>query len=241
MIRLFHRSIVAGVAAFSLLACAASAPAQQIVPPNPIPGTVEPQPPVDQQAADLRADSDLASDLGELFIAANRNEIEMSQFGADLAQDPRVRGFAEHMVKEHQNFSDQLEQALGAGAPAVPGAPGVGQPQAPDAVPGAPGPDLVQVLTEAGDRKLQLVQQDLSQRQGVEFDQAFMGHEVAAHIHMLAGLQTAANHTSGQLRQVIDKGIQGTQDHLNEAKSIMQQLEQTAAQQAAQPGETQRR
>lgn len=230
---LSHRSFVTGVAALSFLVSGALVFAQQPLPQQPV---IQPAPatqvvpgqavPVEQQARGL------SDEVTKLLIAANRDEIALSRFGQDRAQSQQVRDFAQRMVKEHQDFIAKLQQASGAATPAAPGV-----------APAADGQrdQLVQMLQRVGDRQVQLTKQELANRQGIEFDQAFMGTEVAGHIAMLAALETAANQTTGQLQQVISQGVETTRTHLNQAQGIMQQLEQQAAQQAGKPQETQQR
>jgi hypothetical protein len=71
---------------------------------------------------------------------------------------------------------------------------------------------------------LQLSQQELNSKQGVEFDKCYMGMQVAAHSAMLAELRGSREFATGQLQQVIDEGEQMTQQHLEKAKSIMKQI-----------------
>jgi len=77
---------------------------------------------------------------------------------------------------------------------------------------------------------LNLTQQDLSRKQGAEFDKCYIGQQIVAHTQMLAELQTAQRHVSGQMQSLIQQGTQMTEHHLAQAKSIMQQLD------AASPG-----
>lgn len=132
-----------------------------------------------------------------------------------------------------------------AGRAAVPGA--TGTPIAPGVVSeqGAAGSQqvnqLVQILGQAGNRNVELTQGELANKHGIEFDQAFMGDEIAAHLRMLSALETFGPHTSGQLQQVINQGVNVTKKHLGEARSIMQGLEQARVQQAGKPKGTKHR
>lgn len=223
------------------------APGQTPISPSDVPAVPGQQQTLPGQQQAVRTEpapaSRLSGDLAQLLIGSNRNEVDMSRFGQDRAQSQPVREFAKNMVVEHQDFVHKLEKAAaasGVGGP-TPAAPGVSPPAG--TVIGQPGAasELVQVLQQIGDRQVAIIQRDLSNRQGIEFDQAFIGHELAAHFAMLAALQTAANHVTGQLQQVVNEGIQTTQRHIDHAQTIMQQLEQTQLQQAGKPAETQKR
>lgn len=82
----------------------------------------------------------------------------------------------------------------------------------------------VQMAQKIAQECLKLTQQELSQKEGVEFDKAYMGCQVAAHLHMLGELRGSKEFATGQLQQVIAEGEQMAQQHLQQAKQIMAQL-----------------
>lgn len=94
----------------------------------------------------------------------------------------------------------------------------------------------MQLVQSVKQECLNLTQQELAQKQGVEFDKAYIGQQVAADTSgMLAELRGSKNFATGQLQQVISEGEQMTQKHLAEAKQIMSQLKD---QQSSQPPQT---
>lgn len=242
----FSRSLTAMIALVSILALTTLASAQQpirssptVVPSNPAPAADQPTP-----AGQPVVRSHISDDLTQLIVAGNRNEIDMSRFGQDRAQNQQVRDFAKDMVTEHQDFVNKLQQAAANANPAnaTPAAPGFAPvPVAPAGTAQSASTQLLRVLEQIGSRHLTLIQNELSSKQGIEFDQAFMGNELAAHFAMLAQLQVAADHTSGSVQQVVNQGIQVTQHHIDRARGIMGQLEQARVQQASKPEETQKR
>lgn len=84
---------------------------------------------------------------------------------------------------------------------------------------------LMAIHADAGRRKVQLSQEMLSKHQGAEFDMAFMGEQLVLHNHMLAMLQAVQQHASPQLQQLVNQGIQTTEQHLNHARQIVEQLQ----------------
>lgn len=94
----------------------------------------------------------------------------------------------------------------------------------------AVGFDFVQVSNQISQRALALTQQDLSQKQGAEFDKAYVGYQIGGHIWMTAKLEVLSDYASPQLREVLDQGLQTTKQHLQHARQLCQQLEQTAGQ-----------
>ena len=76
---------------------------------------------------------------------------------------------------------------------------------------------------------LNLTQRELSEKEGVKFDQCFMAQQIGAHIGMLAKLTGSEQYASAELQQVVEKQRQTAQQHLQMAKQIMQQLESEAS------------
>jgi len=65
----------------------------------------------------------------------------------------------------------------------------------------------------------------LKEKKGADFDHAFMHQQVMAHMSMLDTLKVAGNHASPELKPTLDEAAQHTQAHLDEAKQILEQLE----------------
>ena len=65
----------------------------------------------------------------------------------------------------------------------------------------------------------------LKQKQGAEFDAAFLGMQIVAHMGMIDTLNVAQQHATGDLKATLQQGEQTTKQHLQKAKDLMQQLE----------------
>jgi predicted outer membrane protein len=78
---------------------------------------------------------------------------------------------------------------------------------------------------------LRLSEQALGQKQGAEFDKAYIGQQIVAHTNMLAELQAAQQFASNsQLQPLLQQATQMTEHHLTQARTIMDQLEQASGQ-----------
>jgi hypothetical protein len=74
------------------------------------------------------------------------------------------------------------------------------------------------------ENKVQMLSEKLNKQQGQNFDQAFLGAQVAAHVGMLAKLKALEGEVQDQqVSQLIQQGQQTTQKHLQEAEQLMQQ------------------
>jgi predicted outer membrane protein len=191
-------------------------------------------------------------------LLGNQEEVALAQFAQQKSQNEQVKKFAQQMIEHHQQAISKIEQAapevaglnlqLRGGAEgeaaASPNRSGVRpasaeEPVASTAAAGNAGHDQrgAQLAQAVKQECLNLTQQELAQKQGVEFDKAYIGQQVCAHIGMLAELRGSKNFATGQLQQVITEGEQMTQQHLDQAKQIMSQLKD---QQGSQPQTSQR-
>jgi len=82
---------------------------------------------------------------------------------------------------------------------------------------------LIQLDRQIAERKMQMTKEDLQQRQGAEFDKAFVGMTIPAHVHMVAQLEVLEQQ-GGQLGQLAKQARPITQSHLDHAKQLIQSL-----------------
>jgi hypothetical protein len=85
---------------------------------------------------------------------------------------------------------------------------------------------------------LQSTERFLGQQQGAEFDKWFMALQLVEHMGMRDKLQVSQRHATGELRALVDQGIQTTDQHIRQAEQVMRQLSQSgnAAQTSSRPG-----
>ncbi len=85
--------------------------------------------------------------------------------------------------------------------------------------------DHVALKRELGELSKQTLQRELSQKTGSEFDMCYIGGQIQAHLHAIDAMKVAQNHASGELRPLLDQGIQEAQTHLQHAKDLAKKLE----------------
>lgn len=85
---------------------------------------------------------------------------------------------------------------------------------------------LAQVMTELHRQHMQSTREMLSEKQGSEFDKAYIGQQIMMHQSMLDKLQVFSQHVDPSLQPVLQQGQQTVQQHMEEAKQIMDQLKQ---------------
>jgi predicted outer membrane protein len=178
------------------------------------------------------------------LLLGNREEIALGEFAQSRAQNEQVKQFAQQMVEQHQQMVDKLEQVAPdlASKTQLSGQAGGGRAN-PASAPAdnqrAGGDEHDQMLAlgrKIKENCLKLTQQQLGEKQGADFDKAYIGQQLVAHTSMLAELQATQEYATGKLRPILDEGVQNTEQHLAMAKQIMEQLKGDEPRQAARPG-----
>jgi predicted outer membrane protein len=211
------------------------------------------------RTATASAGDNLDNKIAVCLLLGNQEEVALAQFAQQRSQNEQVRKFAQQMIEHHQQAIAKIQQAapevaslnlqLRGGtegeAAASTSASGVRpasaeEPVASTASATNAGHDqrAVQLAQSVKQECLNLTQQELAQKQGADFDKAYIGQQIGAHIGMLAELRGSKNFATGPLQQVIAEGEQMTQKHLAEAKQIISQLKD---QQGSQPPQTSQR
>jgi predicted outer membrane protein len=90
---------------------------------------------------------------------------------------------------------------------------------------GGHGDQIIRIEKEVADRMVSTKQRELNEKQGKEFDQCFMFMQVAAHSEMVDKLTVFKGHARGELQQVIEEGLEKTQQHLEHAKQLAQRID----------------
>lgn len=88
---------------------------------------------------------------------------------------------------------------------------------------------LVSFDRELTDQCLQSTEKFLGQQQGAEFDRWFMALQFVEHMGMRDKLQVAQRHATGELKGLVDQGLQATDQHIRQIEQVMRQLPQAGA------------
>jgi predicted outer membrane protein len=160
----------------------------------------------------LSSNNQSSNEVNQFFAkclaTANKGEIEMNQWAQDRVQHPEVKQFAEQMVRDHQELAQQLNRIASQQTSAQNSALSrVGE-----------------IERSIGQQCHQMVQAKLEQKSEGEFDQCYVGAQIAAHIHLLAALEVISQQTTGDLQQVAREAQPVVESHLQHAEELAQQL-----------------
>ncbi|BBO33435.1 DUF4142 domain-containing protein [Lacipirellula parvula] len=175
-------------------------------------------------AAEEAGHEGLTHEIAACMLLSYQEEIALAQFAEQHAEHADVKEFAKALVAAHTNAVASIKKA----APEVAdlqltsgkGITSDSKSQHHQAL-----AMLQQVKSEC----LALTEKELGEYKGNEFDQAFIGQQVGAHIGMLAQLRGSKDFASPELQKVISEGEKTTEAHMAAAKKIMSQLKTNAS------------
>ncbi len=213
-----------------------SAPAQ---PPQATKAAPQSQPNAPSSAQQLQQHA------AACLLIGNQEEIALSQFGEGRAESEEVQDFAREMIKEHTKFVSKLRKYTPQQAsfelsvkadPPVSDKPlakkaeesvRAGEATAAKQAVVSSTSLMDQLLTTKRDKAhecLTITKECLSEHKGSDFDKAFMGAQVSAHISMLAELRALKGKTTGEFADLVKEGEESTKEHLDHAKKVMEEL-----------------
>jgi predicted outer membrane protein len=201
------------------------------------------------QGGESMADHQIATWL----VLSNELEASVAQLAEKQAHSKDVKQFAETMIQQHSDLANQFRQfapdapALGAGQGAALFNDGprprqtaaterqpveqrqtaqreqiVHRAQSAERAHG--GLPINQVCHQMAERAYSSIRQELSGKQGSEFDMAFIGCQMHGHASMIDTLHVLKPYASAQLQEVIAQAIPHTEQHLKQARQIGEQL-----------------
>jgi predicted outer membrane protein len=187
--------------------------------------------------------------LATCVAIGNQEEVAIAKFAADKAQHKDVKEFAAMLVKDHRAFNQKLQKYApeatqdgylmekdattvdgdGRTSSAKPKAPTSGsssiqQTSATKENSEGQPLDLVQLHRELAEECIQSAKMGMSKKDKSEFDECFIGYQIAMHAGMKNKLTVFERHASGDLKQVLVAGIETTEKHMQKAEQIMKKL-----------------
>lgn len=190
--------------------------------------------------------------LAALILIGNQKEVALSRLAAGRAKSPEVKQLAEEMTKEHGDFVNRLARFAGADEraeqdPNADEGPSRGRVQERTGA-GAEsesvqprsgakgdwqhydlsGSPLVTFDREAAEQCLQGAEKFLGQQEGATFDRWFMTLQLVGHMGMRDKLLVAQRHATGEMRALVEQGLQTTDQHIRQAEQVMGHLAHAA-------------
>jgi predicted outer membrane protein len=160
-----------------------------------------------------------------MILGGCHNEVEIAKFVQSKLQSGEAKAFAEKMIKDHTADCEAYQKWAGKQGDTTLRDGEAGRPAENQAAARSSGPaDWNKIHEQMAQQCLASAKQELGRHQGPELDHAYMGMQLAAHMHMQDSLKVLRNHVSSELQQQIDKSLQVVQGHLQQARQIKEQL-----------------
>lgn len=200
-------------------------------------------------ALDNASEKSMDEFIASCLLIGNQEEVALAQEALSRAQNENVKQFAQKLIDDHQRAIQKLQQHAKQGI-SLQGAPSITASTNPvnDAIASTPSPTAQQYTANrvdpdrdpmnagALDKVLKMQQQAaqeclsmakamMSEKQGADFDKAFAGMQVGAHVGMLAKLKASQQYASPELASIIQESEQTVKQHLDHAKQLCQELE----------------
>lgn len=167
--------------------------------------------------------------IAACLTLANQNEIALAKTAEEKSSNQEVKSFAQQLEQDHTKFMSQVTKFGGnefrsrdtsarreeTSAKPRPNDQAKGESQ--DQV-------QMQIKRELADECLASTQRELSQKSGREFDECYVGIQIAAHMQMVSELKVLQRHASPELAAVLKEGQTTAQKHLDHAKQLMKNL-----------------
>jgi predicted outer membrane protein len=176
----------------------------------------------EQEGSDEPDDENLDAIIAACLFLGNQEEIALATFAQKHAQHENVKMFAKTLADEHTKALAMIQKVTPEVANLKLTMQGRNESdseaQSEDNDPG------MAMLQKVKSECLSLTQQELQEHQGAEFDKAYVGQQLGAHIAMLAELRGSKSFASPELQEIISQGEKMTMAHMEKAKKIMSQI-----------------
>lgn len=178
-------------------------------------------------------DSKLEDHVASCLLLANKQQVAISEYAEDRAEDSKVKEFAKKMAEKHEECESKLQRFApqAASVQLDGGSRDDSVRQASTAsgfddqsLTGELSDELFKLERRAAEECLSLTKKQMDELDGKDLDKAYIGQQIGAHTAMLAKLSASENAASGDLKQLIKEGKDETKDHLEKAKKIMKDL-----------------
>jgi predicted outer membrane protein len=246
--RLNKRHVVSIVSAAALALVAATVVAQEAPRKPAFPAGKNPQRVTANRPVEGAENADRT--IADCLAISNQEEIALATLAAGKSQNPKVKQFAETLIKDHNQLLSQLKQFGAQGVAlnferdaAEPGPrdqaredrPAARQtvPQQRTAFTSQGGLDFAAIKRQMAQKCIETAQKQWTEKKGNDADMCFVGSQTVLHQQMLNGLEVLRPYASPELQAVIDQGISTTREHLAHGEKLLKELIQQASAAAA--------
>lgn len=168
--------------------------------------------------------NNLDHQIAACLLLGNQEEIALAEFAEQHAQHDDVKAFAKMLADEHTKAVEKIQKA----APEVAHLKlTMKDRNQSDSESKSEGDNRgMAMLEKVKSECLSLTEQELGEQHGADFDKAYIGQQLGAHVAMLAELRGSKSFASQELQSIISEGEKMTLAHMEKAKEIMGKLKE---------------
>ncbi|HZZ71890.1 MAG TPA: DUF4142 domain-containing protein [Pirellulales bacterium] len=172
------------------------------------------------------------------IVHANQGEIKMAKFADQHATSKEVKDFAQKMEKDHTNYISKLEEFRSNQPNKESSATSTTNRTTTTAATTATTEERASSGDQQGRLKMAMqMHEEIAQgvetalekefaAQGKNFDRAYIGEQIYAHLKMWETLAVFKPHASPELQKLIAAGEKTTAEHLEDARKLMKELDE---------------
>ena len=186
------------------------------------------------QSKDANASHSMREMVATCLALDNEEQVILGKLAIEKSQDKNVAAFAKKMVESHEKcLKDliKLEPSLANRKLLSDSSAATGDRSSTSAKPTSSQAttnaklDMLQLQTEMAQQCLADSKVMLNKDGGKHFDECYVGMQIAKHASMHSKLTVLERHTTGEVKELITKGLAMTKDHLAQAESLMKSLD----------------
>jgi predicted outer membrane protein len=170
-------------------------------------------------------DQNVDSMIAGMLALANEEEAVIGKFATERAKHEKVQKFASMMAKDHSQMARELlkwapEATLASGKSA--NGNNTQSDQTGEQRTFAFNP--LDVHRQIANRCIASTEKELGTKKGADFDMCYIGGQCVLHQQMIDKATVLRQYASPELQASIDKGISSAEDHLQQAKQLIDEL-----------------
>jgi predicted outer membrane protein len=174
----------------------------------------------------LTSETSADREIAEWLSLGADEEVQLAKLAESHAKNSKVIDFAKEMQQAHSKQWQELERFAPRDARAFSQQPNATQTGRPALESARGGLNYMEVQKQIAAECLASHTRELNAKQGTEFDRAYIGSQIGAHMHMIDTCKVLRNYASPELQKVVDNSLQTAERHVDEAKTLMRSLDQ---------------
>ncbi len=150
--------------------------------------------------------------LVKKLMKANEAEVELAKMAHDKTDNQELKQFTKALIEEHQSLSESLKELK--------------QQDSKNREQAATVPEsLCKIADQACENTLEMTKEMLSEKDGREFDMAFLGQQCVCHTAAIAELKAIQSAGPEEFQSFAEEALNNQEQHLDRIKEMIDNLQ----------------